>query len=139
MSSQKSGTQLDREIAEALGLPAEITKKWKAKVAAYKRAVAAVEAGYSDEKHLKMAKARDALDKLIYEATAHVPYVVGGKPHLSPLIQALERERKELVASTWDRAQERGREANYQGYLKETKRLKEEEREANAPYAWMRR
>lgn len=135
----KTGTQLDREISEFIGLPAEITKKWKSKVAAYKRAVAAVEAGYTDAGHMKMAKARDALDNVIYEATAHVPYVVGGKPHLSPPIQALERERKELLASTWDRAQERGREANYKRLRGEIKRLTEEEREVRAPYEWMRR
>ena len=68
-----------------------------------------------------------------------MPYVVGGKPHLSPPILALERERKELVSSTWDRAQERGREANYRSHQKEISRLKEEEREARAPYEWMRR
>lgn len=135
----KTGTQLDREIAEALGLPDEITKKWKSKVAAYKRAVADLEKGYSDAGHLKMAKARDALDKLIDIATAHVPYVPGGKPHLTPPIQALERERKELVSSTWDRAQERGREANYHRGRQEIERLKKEERTVHAPYEWMRR
>jgi hypothetical protein len=135
----KTGTQLDREISEFVGLPAAIMKKWKSKVAAYKRAVAAVEEGYTDAGVLKMAKARDALDKLIYEATAHVPYVVGGKPHLSPPIQALEAERKELVSSTWERAKERGREANYRRGREEIAKLEEAERAARAPYEWMRR
>ena len=114
-------------------------KKWRTKIAAYKRAVAGVEAGYTEEGFRKMVKARDALDKLIYEATSHVPYVVGGQPHLSPPIQELERERKELVSSTWERAQERGREARYQSLRSEVKRLESEEREARRPYEWMKR
>lgn len=135
----KPSSQLAREIAEALGLPDAITKKWTAKVAAYKRAAAAVEAGYTDAGFWKMVKSRDALDTLIYEATAHVPYVVGGQRHLSPPILELERERKDLLASTWDRAQERGREANYQRLRGEIKRITEQEREAQKPHEWMRR
>ena len=86
-----------------------------------------------------MARARDTLDKLIYEATAHVPYEAGRPAHLTEAIQALERERKALVASTWEQAQERGREANYRRSREESKRLEEEERESRRPYEWMRR
>jgi hypothetical protein len=124
--------QLDREIAQAIGLPHEVLKRWRSKIAAYKRAVANVESGYSEADFWKMVKARDALDKVIYEASAHVPYT-------SDAIQALERERKELVSSTWEKAQERGREANYRASRAEIKRLEEEEREARRPYEWMKR
>ncbi len=135
----KTAAQLTREIAQTLGLPAEVVKKWRSKVAAYKRAVADVEAGYTDEGHLKMARARDALDKMIYEAAGHVPYAPGKPAHESEPIRALERERKELVSSTWDQAQERGRAARYQRGRAEVKRLEEEAREARRPYDWMRR
>jgi hypothetical protein len=124
--------QLDREIAQAIGLPVDVLKKWRSRIAMYKRAVAAVESGYTDADFWKMVKARDALDKVIYEATAHVPYT-------SDAIQALERERKELVSSTWEQAQERGREANYRSLRGEIKRITEEEREAKRPYAWMKK
>jgi len=133
--------QLDREIAQAvdLGLPVEVMKKWRSKVAAYKRAVASVEASYTDEGHLKMARTRDALDKMIYEAGGHVPYVPGHPAYESEPIRALQRERDELVSSTWAQAQEHGHEANYRRYREESKRLQEEEREARRPYEWMRR
>lgn len=129
--------QLDREIAQAVGLPADVLKKWRSKVAAYKRAVAAVESGYTEDGFWKMVKARDALDKMISEATAHVPYVAGQSQYESDAIQALERERKALVSSTWEQAKERGREANYRSLRGEIKRIAEEEREAKRPYEWM--
>ena len=131
--------QLDREIAQALGLPAAFMKKWRAKIAAYKRAVADVEDGYTDDGFRKMVRGRDALDKLIYEATSFVPYEAGRPAHLSEAVQALERERKALVAGTWEQAKERGREANYRRLRGEVKRIEEEEREARRPYEWMRR
>lgn len=135
----KSAAQLDREIAQSLGLPDVVTKKWRSKVAAYKRAIAKLEAGYSDELFHAAARARDALDKAIYEATAHVPYDPAKPAHTSEAIQALERERKELVSSTWEPAKERGREANRRSGEEEIKRLREQEREARRPYDWMRR
>lgn len=135
----KTPSQLDRDIQESLGLPPAIVKKWRAKIAAYKRAVAAMETGYSDTAFRAMVKARDALDKAIYDATAHVPYVVGSPSHLAPPIQAMEAERKELLGRTWMLAQERGREANYRASREEIKRIVEEEREAKRPYEWMRK
>ena len=135
----KSAAQLNREIAQALGLPAEVLKKWRSKVSAYKRAIAKLEAGYSDDLFLTAARARDALGKAIDEATAHVLYVPGKSAYESEAIQALERERKELVSSTWEQAKERGREANRRERDEEIKRLKEQEREAQRPYEWMRR
>ena len=135
----KSAAQLDREIAQSLGLPPAVLKKWRSKVAAYKRAIAKLEAGYSDDLFYATVRARDALDKMIYEATAHVPYDPAKPPHLSEAIQALERERKELVSSTWEQAKERGREANRRAGEAESKRLREEERETRRPYEWMRR
>jgi hypothetical protein len=135
----RTPSQLDREIAQAIGLPADVLKKWRSKVAAYKRAVAAVESGYTDADFWKMVKARDALDKAISEATAHVPYVARSSAHESELIQALERERKALVSSTFQQAQDRGRAANERASRAEIKRLKEEEREARRPYEWMKR
>jgi hypothetical protein len=135
----KSVSQLDREIVQILGLPPEIMKKWRSKVAAYKRAISKLEEGYSEELFHRAVSARNALDMLKNEAAAHVPYIPGQSPYLSEPIQALERERKELVSSTWEQAQERGREANYQRYREEGKRLREEEREAQRPYEWMRR
>lgn len=135
----KTAAQLDREIAQSLGLPAEVLKKWRSKVAAYKRAIAKLEAGYSDDLFYAAARARDALDKAIYEATAHVPYDPAKPAHTSDAIQALERERKELVSSTWEQAKERGREANRRAGEEEIKRLREKEREAQRPYEWMRR
>lgn len=135
----KSAKQLEREIAQVLGLPAEVTKKWRSKVAAYKRAIAKLEANYSDDLFYAAVRARDALDKMIYEATAHVPYDPSKPAHLSDAIQALERERKELVSSTWEQAKERGREANRLSHEAESKRLREEEREARRPYEWMQR
>jgi len=135
----KSAAQLDREIAQSLGLPAEVTKKWRSKIAAYKRAIAKLEAGYSDDLFYAAVRARDALDKAIYEATAHVPYDPAKPAHTSDAIQALERERKELVSSTWEPAKEHGREANRRASEAESKRLREEEREARRPYEWMRR
>jgi hypothetical protein len=131
--------QLDREIAQAVGLPADVLKKWRSKVAAYKRAVAAVESGYTEDGFWKMVKARDALDKMISEATAHVPYTAGKSQYESDAIQALERERKALVSSTWEQAKERGREANYRSLRGEIKRITEEEREAKRPYEWMKK
>jgi hypothetical protein len=135
----KTPTQLEREIQEALGLPPAITKKWRAKVAAYKRAVAKMEAGYSDDAFRAMVRARDALDKMIYDATAHVPYVAGSPAHLAPPIQAMEVERKELIGRTWHQAQEKDREANYRSMRQEIKRLEEEQREAGRPYEWMKK
>lgn len=135
----KSAAQLDREIAQSLGLPGAVTKKWRSKVAAYKRAIATLEESYSDDLFYAAVRARDALDKAIYEATAHVPYDPARPAHMSDAIQALERERKELVASTWEQAKERGREANRRASDAEVKRLREEEREAQRPYDWMRR
>jgi hypothetical protein len=135
----KPGAQLVREIQEALGLPPAVVKKWRSKISAYKRAVATMEAGYTEDAFRAMVRARDALDKAIYDATAHVPYVPGGAPHLAPPIQKMEAERKELTSSTWHQAQEKGREANRRASEAEIKRLKEEEREARRPYEWMRR
>lgn len=135
----KTAAQLEREVARALGLPPTVTKKWRSKVAAYKRAIVNLEGGYSDELFRVAVRARDALDKVINEAAAHVPYVAGQSPYQSDAIQALERERKELVSSTWERAQERGHEANRRFYAEEMKRLREKEREARRPYDWMRR
>ncbi len=135
----KTPTQLDREIAQSVGLPAEIVKKWRSKVAAYKRAIGKLEEDYSDDLFQAAVRARNALDKMINEAAAHAPYVPGQSPYLSAAIQALERERKELVSSTWQLAQERGREARRHGHEAEIKRLREEEREARRPYEWMRR
>ena len=135
----KTPAQLDREIQESIGLPAAVVKKWRSKVAAYKRAVSKMEAGYSEDAFRAMVKARDALDKTIYEAGAHVPYVAGRSAHLAPPIQAMEAEREELVGRTWSQAQEMGRAANERAHREEIKRLKEEEREAQRPYEWMRR
>jgi hypothetical protein len=135
----KSVKQLEREIAQSLGLPAAITKKWRSKVAAYKRAIAKLEAGYSDDLFYATVRARDALDKMIYEASAHVPYDPAKPAHMSDAIQALERERKELVSSTLEQAKERGREANRRVGDEKIKRLREEEREVQRPYEWMRR
>lgn len=135
----KRGAQLDREIQEAIGLPPAVVKKWRSKVAAYKKAVAKMEAGYSEPAFWTMVRARDALDKMIYEATAYVPYVEGSPSHLSPPILALEKERAELVGKTWLQAQQKGREANERAHREGVKRLKEEEREINRPYEWMRR
>jgi len=135
----KTPTQLDREIQDALGLPPTITKKWRTKIAAYKRTVAKMEAGYSDDVFRAMVKARDALDKVIYDATGRVPYVAGSPAHLAPPIQAMEAERKELLGRTWHQAQEKGREANYSRLRGEIKRLTEEEREAKRPYEWMKK
>lgn len=135
----KTSAQLDREIAQTLGLPAEVVKKWRSKVAAYKRAIAKLEAGYSEDLFYAVVRARDALDKAIYDAAAHAPYVAGKSPYLSDAIQTLQRERDALVSSTWEQAQERGREANYRRGRQEIKRLKEEEHEVNRPYEWMRR
>lgn len=135
----KTPTQIDREIQEALGLPPEIMKKWRSKIAAYKRAVAAMEAGYSDDAFRTMVKARDTLDKVIYEATGHVPYTAGRPAHLAAPIVAMEAERKELVGRTWHQAQEKGREANYRRLRGEIKRITEEEREAKRPYEWMKK
>lgn len=70
----KSAVQLDREIAQSLALPPAVLKKWRSKVAAYKRAIGRLEAGYSDDLFYAAVRARDALDKMIYEATAHAPY-----------------------------------------------------------------
>lgn len=134
-----SAKQLEREIAQSLGLPPEVVKKWRAKIAAYKRAIAKLEEGYSEELFRAAVKARNALDNAIWEATAHVPYVAGRSASESPAIQALERERKELVSTTWEQAQERGREATRRAHEEEIKRLREEEREARRPYEWMRR
>lgn len=131
--------QLDREIAQAIGLPADVLKKWRSKIAAYKRAVTGVESGYTEDGFWKMVKARDALDKMISEAAAHVPYVAGKSQYESDAIQALERERKALVSSTWEQAKERGREANYRSLRGEIKRITEEEREAKRPYEWMKK
>jgi cell division septum initiation protein DivIVA len=131
--------QLDREIVQSLGLPAAILKKWKSKIAAYKRAVARVAAGYTDADYWKMVKARDALDKMISEAAVHVPYVAGKSQYESDAIQALERERKLLVSLTWEKAQEQGRTANYLAQQIEIEKLKQEEREAKRPYEWMKR
>lgn len=130
--------QLGREIAQVLGLPAEVLKKWRSKIGAYRRAAADVESGYSEAGYWKMVRARDALDKMINEAAAHVPYVAGKSQYESDAIQALERERKDLVSSTFEQAKERGREANYRASRAESKRLEEEEREARRPYAWMK-
>lgn len=135
----KSAAQLEREIAQALGLPSAVTKKWRSKVAAYKRAIAALEEGYSEDLFHKAVRARDALDKVIDEAAAHVPYVPGQSPYESEAIQALSRERKDLVSSTWERAQDLGHEANRRAGESEIRRLREEEREARRPYDWMRR
>lgn len=135
----KTSAQLDRDIAQTLGLPAAFVKKWRAGITAYKRAVTRVEEGYSEDGFRKMVQTRDALDKLIYTAGALVPYVAGRSAHESDAIRALEQERKDLVASTWSQAQERGREANYRGQRTEIKRLEEQERDVRQPYAWIRR
>jgi len=135
----KSAAQLDREIAQTLGLPPAIMKKWRSKVAAYKRAIGKLEEGYSDDLFHAAVKARGKLDDTINEAAAYAPYVPGQSPYLSDAIQALENERKQLVSSTWQQAQEKGREASYKRGREESKRLQEEEREARRPYEWMRR
>lgn len=135
----KTPTQIDREIQEALGLPPAVMKKWRAKIAAYKKAVTAMEAGYSDTAFWAMVKARDVLDKVIYDATAHVPYVADRPRHLAAPIVAMVAERAELLGRTWDQAQEKGREANYRRLRGEIKRLTEEEREAKRPYEWMKK
>lgn len=135
----KSAAQLEREVAGALGLPPAVTKKGRSKIAAYKRAIVDLQGGYTDEGFRAAARARDALYKVIDEAAAHVPHVPGQSPYESSAIQALWRERDALVSSTWEQAQERGREASRRAYADEMKRLREEEREARRPTDWMRR
>jgi hypothetical protein len=125
----KTPAQFDREIAQAI-LPPAIMRKWNAKVAAYKQAINKLEAGYSDDLFKGAAHARDALDKTINEAAARVPYVPGQSPYSSEAIQALERERKQLVTLTQlAQSAERGREANYQ------RGREQEERKAQRSHA----
>ncbi len=134
----KTPAQLDREIAQTI-LPPAVMRKWNSKIGAYKRAISKLEAGYSDELFKVAARARDALDKTINDAAAYVPYTPGQSPYLSEALQALERERKQLVSSsTLQQADERGREANYQRSRVQLQKLKEEEREAQRPITWMR-
>jgi len=83
----KPPAQLDREIQEALGLPAAVVKKFRSKIATYKKAVATMEAGYTEDAFRAMVRARDAIDKAIYDATAYVPYVAGQPAHLAQPIQ----------------------------------------------------
>jgi len=135
----KKASQLDTEIQTALGLPPAVVKKFKSKLAAYRKAVADLEAGYTDAKLMKMAKARDAIDYTIWDATAHVPYDAGKAASSAAPIVEMQRERDELVRSTWERAKERGHEANAKAHSTERKRIDEEIREANRPYEWMKR
>lgn len=135
----KTPAQLDREIQSGLGLPAEVMKRWRTKVAAYKRAVADVEAGYSEAGWRAMMKARDALDKAIDHAAAHAPYTAGRSPYLAEPVVALSDERKDLVSRTWEAAQVKGREANYRANRAKSRQIDEEIREANRPYEWMKR
>ncbi len=132
-------SKIGREVQALLGLPSEVVKRVRTKMAAYRKAVREVESGYSDAGLRKMAKARDAIDYAISDAVAHVPYVPGEKPHLSPAIVELERERNELVRGTWEAALERGRSANASAHRAEIKRLDEEIREANRPFDWIKR
>lgn len=127
----KTPAQLERDLAQLL-LPPEVIKKWRAKVAAYRRAIIRLEAGYSEDLFQGAVRARNALDSAIYDAVGHVAYVPGQPAYASEGIQALERERKELVSSTWEQAQERGREVNYQRSRDQIKRIREEEHEGQS-------
>ncbi len=135
----KNKSQLNREIAQAIGLPEEVLKKWRARTTAYKRAITALEVSYGDTAFRAAVQARRALDKALDEAAAHVPYVPGRSPFLSEAIQTLERERKELVSNTLAQAEHRGREANRQRHHEASTRLRDEQRAANRELSWMRR
>ncbi len=135
----RTPASLDRDIQAALGLPAAVIKRWRTKVAAYRKAVRELEGGYSDAGVMKLAKARDALDTAIWDASAHIPYSPDQKPHLSPPIVELQRERDELVRGTYTQAQAAGREANERASRAELKRIDAEIRERDRPYDWMRR
>lgn len=134
----KTPAELDREVQEAIGLPPAVMKKWRTKITACKKALRELGAGYSEPAYWKAVRARDALDKMIYEAAGHVPYGTG-PAHLAPPIVAMEAEKKALLEGGMEAVSARGRDANARARAEETKRLRAEEREIQRPYDWMKR
>ncbi len=119
-----------RAIPEQYLAIAAIYPKWQRAIATARRAIAAVEAGDDDWQAIKRAK--DRLYKIVDEAAAYAPLT-----YKDPAIEALLAEIAALPSI--DQATERGREARGRERSAELKRLREEEREAQRPYEWMRR
>lgn len=135
----KSTAKIATEIQELLGLPPTAVKKWRTKMAAFRKAANDLAYGYTDAGMERMRKTRDAIDKAIYDAVAEVPYVPGAKQHLAPPILKMEAERQKLVDELWEPSIAKGRAANEQASRAELKRLDEAIRERDRPYDWMRR
>jgi hypothetical protein len=128
----KTPTQLDAEIAASLATSAiaPVLKKWRAGVAAYRRAVAQLEAGADDWQPAR--KALDKLDKLIHQAAQHAPL-----SYKDPAVDALHQEKAALPS--FSEARERGQAVRSKARDVEIGKLRTEEREARRPYDWMKR
>ena len=119
-----------RAIPEQYLAIAVIYPKWQRAMANARRAIAEVEAGSDDWKAIQRAK--DRLYKLVDEAAGHAPL-----SYKDPAVAELHTEISSLPSI--EQATERGRAARGRERDTETKRLREEEREAQRPYDWMRR
>ncbi len=73
----RTRAQLDREITQHLETSAiaPMMKQWRAAIAAYRREIAKLEAGYEDWEPAR--RARDKLDKLIHLAAGYAPKSYG--------------------------------------------------------------
>jgi hypothetical protein len=104
--------------------------KWQRAIATARRAITDVETGAEDWMPIKRAK--DRLYKLVDEAATRSPL-----SYKEPALELLYAEISALPSI--EAATERGREVRERAQRGEIKRLREEEREAQRPYAWMRK
>lgn len=122
---------MTRSRVPAKYLPiAKVYGKWLRAMTAAHVAIAQVEAGSEDWQVIKRAK--DRLYKLVDAAAREAPL-----SYKDPAVGALLAELEALPSI--EAATLRGRDARDKARQQELRRLREEEREAQRPYAWMKR
>jgi hypothetical protein len=127
--THKLTSALDRDIAASISID-RVKKRWRSKLAAYQRAIAALEAGTGGLEPAE--RALTGMYKVIDEMAQHAP-----KSYADPETKALQAELDSRVKIT--DAQSRGLESRQRARSEEIRELRNQEREANRSIDWMRR
>jgi hypothetical protein len=127
--AHKLVSALDRDIAASLAID-RVRKRWRTKLAAYQRAIAALETGSGELEPAE--RALTGMYKIIDEMAQHAP-----RSYADPETIALQAELDGRVKIA--DAQSRGLEARSHARSEEIRELKDQEREANRSIDWMRR
>ena len=120
---------MNRQLTGGASPIAPVLPKWKRAIANYRRKLAELEDGSTTDISAAV-KARDRLDKIVGEAAGYAP-----GSYLDPAVEALNREVDALPKI--GEAADRGRRARADYHASESRRVREEQRKANEPYAWM--